>query len=177
MKLTCTGRKVSLKEAFLQRAQTKLAKLDKFFSPEAQAQVTVTVEKDWQTVELTVKDKGYTCRAEKSADRMEDALDAAYDLLERRIVKNRKRLSDRLAQPAMVAFEPEMPAAAEEEEAYVPVREKHFSVKPATVEEAILEMNLLGHEFFLFRSADTDEVQAVYRRHNGTYGLLVPEGK
>ena len=142
MKLTCTGRKVSLKEAFLQRAQTKLAKLDKFFSPEAQAQVTVTVEKDWQTVELTVKDKGYTCRAEKSADRMEDALDAAYDLLERRIVKNRKRLSDRLAQPAMVAFEPEMPAAAEEEEAYVPVREKHFSVKPATVEEAILEMNL-----------------------------------
>lgn len=62
MKLTCTGRKVSLKEAFLQRAQTKLAKLDKFFSPEAQAQVTVTVEKDWQTVELTVKDKGYTCR-------------------------------------------------------------------------------------------------------------------
>ena len=175
MKLTCTGRKVSLKEAFLQRAQTKLAKLDKFFSPEAQAQVTVTVEKDWQTVELTVKDKGYTCRAEKSADRMEDALDAAYDLLERRIVKNRKRLSDRLAQPAMVAFEPEMPAAAEEEEAYVPVREKHFSVNPATVEEAILEMNLLGHEFFLFRSADTDEVQAVYRRHNGTYGLLVPE--
>lgn len=62
MKLTCTGRKVSLKEAFLQRAQTKLAKLDKFFSPQAQAQVTVTVEKGWQTVELTVKDKGYTCR-------------------------------------------------------------------------------------------------------------------
>ena len=62
MKLTCTGRKVSLKEAFLQRAQTKLAKLDKFFSPQAQAQVTVTVEKGWQTVELTVKDKGYTCQ-------------------------------------------------------------------------------------------------------------------
>ena len=82
MKLTCTGRKVSLKEAFLQRAQTKLAKLDKFFSPEAQAQVTVTVEKDWQTVEVTVKDKGFTSRAEKSADRMEDAFDAAVDLIE-----------------------------------------------------------------------------------------------
>lgn len=109
MKLTCTGRKVSLKEAFLQRAQTKLAKLDKFFSPEAQAQVTVTVEKDWQTVELTVKDKGYTCRAEKSADRMEDALDAAYDLLERRIVKNRKRLSDRLAQPPWWRLSPKCP--------------------------------------------------------------------
>ena len=141
MKLTCTGRKVSLKEAFLQRAQTKLAKLDKFFSPQAQAQVTVTVEKGWQTVELTVKDKGYTCRAEKSADRMEDALDAAYDLLERRIVKNRKRLSDRLAQPAMVNFEAQTPTDAGEEEAYVPVREKHFSVKPVTVEEAILEVD------------------------------------
>ncbi len=173
MKLTCTGRKVSLKEAFLQRAQTKLAKLDKFFSPEAQAQVTVTVEKDWQTVELTVRDKGYICRAEKSADRMEDALDAACELLERRIVKNRKRLSDKLAQAAP-ALDADV-GVPDEEESYVPVREKHFSVKPATVEEAILEMNLLGHEFFLFRDADTDEVQAVYRRHNGTYGLLVPE--
>lgn len=75
----------------------------------------------------------------------------------------------------MVNFEAQTPTDAGEEEAYVPVREKHFSVKPVTVEEAILEMNLLGHEFFLFRSADTDEVQAVYRRHNGTYGLLVPE--
>lgn len=87
MKITCTGRKVNLKDAFIQRVETKLAKLDKFFSDSAEANVTVTVEKDWQTVEVTVKDKGFTSRAEKSADRMEDAFDAAVDLLTRRIVK------------------------------------------------------------------------------------------
>ena len=97
MKITCTGRKVNLKDAFIQRVETKLAKLDKFFSDSAEANVTVTVEKDWQTVEVTVKDKGFTSRAEKSADRMEDAFDAAVDLLTRRIVKNRKRLENRLS--------------------------------------------------------------------------------
>ena len=68
MKITCTGRKVNLKDAFIQRVETKLAKLDKFFSDSAEANVTVTVEKDWQTVEVTVKDKGFTSRAEKSAE-------------------------------------------------------------------------------------------------------------
>ena len=101
MKITCTGRKVNLKDAFIQRVETKLAKLDKFFSDSAEANVTVTVEKDWQTVEVTVKDKGFTSRAEKSADRMEDAFDAAVDLLTRRIVKNRKRLENRVYQPAV----------------------------------------------------------------------------
>ena len=104
MKITCTGRKVNLKEAFQQRVETKLAKLDKFFSSEAQAQVTVTVEKDWQTVELTVRDRGFVSRAEKSADRMEDAFDAAVDLLTRRIVKNRKKLENRVYHPAVEAF-------------------------------------------------------------------------
>lgn len=123
MKITCTGRKVNLKDAFMQRVETKLAKLDKFFSDSAEANVTVTVEKDWQTVEVTVKDKGFTSRAEKSADRMEDAFDAAVDLLTRRIVKNRKRLENRVYQPAVEEF---ALAAheAEPEEAYSIIREK-----------------------------------------------------
>ena len=173
MKITCTGRKVNLKEAFQQRVETKLAKLDKFFSSEAQAQVTVTVEKDWQTVELTVRDRGFVSRAEKSADRMEDAFDAAVDLLTRRIVKNRKKLENRIYQPAVEAFARE--GEEPEENEYHVIREKHFSVKPCTVDEAILEMNMLGHAFFLFRDGDTGEVQVVYRRKDGTYGLLVPE--
>ena len=175
MKITCTGRKVNLKDAFRARVEKKLAKLDKFFSDDAQAQVTVTVEKDWQTVELTVRDKGFVSRAEKSADRMEDAFDAALDLLTRRIVKNRKKLDDRVAQPAVEAYVEEQYVEAPEDETYRVSREKHFPVKPRTVEEAILEMNMLGHAFFLFRDADTDGIQVVYRRKNGTYGLLVPE--
>ena len=174
MKITCTGRKVNLKDAFMQRVETKLAKLDKFFSDSAEANVTVTVEKDWQTVEVTVKDKGFTSRAEKSADRMEDAFDAAVDLLTRRIVKNRKRLENRVYQPAVEEF---ALAAheAEPEEAYSIIREKRFSCKPSTVDEAILEMNMLGHTFFLCRDADTDEIHAVYRRKDGSYGVLIPE--
>ncbi len=174
MKVTCTGRKVGLKSSFVERAQKKLAKLDKFFSDGAEANVTVTVEKDWQTMEITVKDKGFTCRAEKAADRMEDAFETALDLLTRRIVKNRKKLESRVYQPAVEAFAVETHEEEAEEE-YSVIREKHFSCKPSTVEEAILEMNMLGHTFFLFRDADTDEVHAVYRRKDGAYGVLIPE--
>ena len=173
MKITCTGRNVSLKDAFMERVDKRLAKLDKFFSPDAEVGVTVTVEKDWQTVEVTVRDRGFVCRAEKEAERMEDAFDDAADLLERRIVKNRKRLGARLTAPPE-SFR-ETFGEEPEEEGYAVIREKHFSVKPCSVEEAILEMNLLGHSFFLFRNADTDGIEVVYRRKNGTYGVLIPE--
>ena len=105
---------------------------------------------------------------------MEDAFDAAVDLLTRRIVKNRKRLENRVYQPAVEEF---ALAAheAEPEEAYSIIREKRFSCKPSTVDEAILEMYMLGHTFFLFRDADTDEIHAVYRRKDGSYGVLIPE--
>ena len=176
MKITCTGRKVTLKEAFLERVEKKLAKLDKFFSDDAQAQVTVTVEKDWQTVEITVRDKGFASRAEKSGDRMEEAFDSALDLLTRRIIKNRKKLENRVCQPAVQDYiAQEYTSGDPVDEQYDVIREKHFIVKHCTVEEAILQMNMLGHAFFLYRDADTDSVQVVYRRKNGSYGVLVPE--
>lgn len=169
MKVTTVGRKVALKQPFITRAEQRLGKLDKFFSDTAAAQVTVTVEKDWQTVEVTVRDQSFVARAEKDAPSMEDALDAAVDLLTRQIVKNRKRLETQLHKAAFDDF------AAAEEESFAVVREKHFYVKPVTVEEAILEMNLIGHAFFLFRNVDTDEINVVYRRKNGSYGLLIPK--
>ena len=171
MKVTCSGRKVSLKPSFIEKAEARLAKLDKFFQEEASAQVTVTVEKSGPTVEITVRGEGLTVRAEKAADRMEDALDAAVDLLTRRLVKNRKRLGDKLTKAAA----PELPAEEPEEE-YDVIREKHFSVKPCSTEEAILQMNLLGHNFFLYRNVEDGQVQLVYRRNDGNYGVLIPEG-
>ena len=171
MKITTTGRKVSLKPAFIERADKRMAKLDKFFSEDAIAQVTVTVEKDWQTVELTVRDGGFVARAEKSADNMEEALDSAVEILTKQIVKNRKRLETRLHK---AAFE-DYAGTPNEEEPFAVVREKHFYVKPASVDEAILQMNLIGHSFFLFRNADTDEINVVYHRKNGSYGLLIPK--
>ncbi len=171
MKISTTGRKVSLKPAFVERADKRLSKLDKFFSDEAAAQVTVTVEKDWQTVEITVRDKGFVARAEKSAENMEDALDAAVEVLTKQIVKNRKRLETKLYKAAFDDYA----GAEQEEESFAVVREKHFYVKPASVDEAILQMNLIGHSFFLFRNVDSDEINVVYRRKNGTYGLLIPK--
>ena len=171
MKISTTGRKVSLKPAFVERADKRLSKLDKFFSDEAAAQVTVTVEKDWQTVEITVRDKGFVARAEKSAENMEDALDAAVEVLTKQIVKNRKRLETKLYKAAFDDYA----GAEQEEESFAVVREKHFYVKPASVDEAILQMNLIGHSFFLFRNVDSDEINVVYRRKNGTYGLIEPE--
>lgn len=170
MKVTCTGRRVTLKPSFVELAEKKLAKLDKFFSEEAQAQVTVTVEKSRQTVELTLHSGTLTMRAEKAAERMEDALSDAVDLLVRRVIKHRKRLGDKLT----TAAAQEAPVN-EPEEPLTVVREKHFAVKPCTTEEAIMQMELLGHSFFLYRSADTGEVQVVYRRADGGYGVLIPE--
>ena len=167
MKVTCSGRKVSLKPSFIEKAEARLAKLDKFFQEEASAQVTVTVEKSGHTVEITVRGEGLTVRAEKAADRMEDALDAAVDLLTRRLVKNRNKLTKAAA--------PEVPVEEPEEE-YDVIREKRFSVKPCSTEEAILQMNLLGHNFFLYRNVEDGQVQLVYRRNDGNYGVLIPEG-
>ncbi|MEG1549913.1 MAG: HPF/RaiA family ribosome-associated protein, partial [Ruthenibacterium sp.] len=113
-------------------------------------------------------------RAEKDAERMEDAFDTALDLLERRILKNRRRLEDRMQHP-IEAVDVADEGEEDEEESYHVIREKHFTVKPSTVDEAILEMNMLGHTFFMFRDADTDDIHVVYRRKNGTYGLIVPE--
>lgn len=170
MKVTCTGRRVTLKPGFIEKAEARLAKLDKFFPGEAEAQVTVNVERSGQTVEITVREGGLMLRAEKSADRMEDALNDACDLLVRRVVKQRKRLGDKLTSAAA-----EVPAAVEPEEDYEIIREKHFTVKPCSTDEAILQMNLLGHSFYVYRSADTGGIQVVYRRTDGGYGVLVPE--
>lgn len=170
MKVVCTGRRVTLKPSFIESAEKRLAKLDKFFPEEAQAQVTVTVEKSGQTVEITLRGSDVTMRAEKTADRMEDALADAVDLLTRRVVKYRKRLGTKLT--SAVA---EYAAPTEVEEGYDIIREKHFTVKPCSTEEAIMQMDLLGHTFFLYSSADTGLIQAVYRRADGGYGVLVPE--
>lgn len=171
MNVICTGRRVNLKPSFVERAETKLAKLDKFFSEEGQAQVTVTVDKSRQTVEITVRDKGLTVRAEKSADRMEDALDDAVDLLMRRVVKNRKRLGDKITRAVELPVYEEEPETA----AYDIIREKRFAMKPCTTEEAIMQMDLLGHNFYMYNCAETGQTQVVYRRADGGYGVLIPE--
>ncbi|MFV0352642.1 MAG: ribosome hibernation-promoting factor, HPF/YfiA family [Oscillospiraceae bacterium] len=175
MKTICNGRKVNLKDSFVERCEKRMAKLDKFFGDSAEAFVTVIVEKNYQKVEITVRDSGFVARAERSAPQMEEAFDSAADVLTKNIVKNRKKLSEKLHRTMPVDEFVGTEEYTTDDANYHVIREKRFVVKPAMVDEAILQMNMLGHSFYLFRDADTDEINAVYARKDGSYGLLVPE--
>ena len=177
MKFIVSGKNIEVTDALKDRVSKKLGKLDKFFNPDTEAHVTMSVEKNRKIVEVTIIYNGIVFRAEVSNDDMYASIDKAADILERQIRKNKTRLAKRLHENA---FKTEGLNVAqndgiEEEEEFKVVRSKRFAIKPMAVEEAILQMNLLGHEFFVFTNADTKEVNVVYRRKDGNYGLIEPE--
>ena len=178
MKFTFTTKKVELSDSVKEYAEKKISKLDRYFKTEAEAYVTFSVEKNNRcVVEVTIRGGNTLFRAqEENRDgNMRAAIDDAQEYINRQIRKNKTRLEKRLRQgafdPAALASEPEV---AEEPEFKI-VREKHFSVKPMSPEEAILQMNLLDHSFFVFRSSEDDSLSIVYRRKNGGYGLIVTD--
>ena len=164
MTITYTARKVTLRDNFKERVEKKLAKFQKIFSDKAEAHVVVTVEKNRQTVEITIRDNKMIYRAESTMSEMNDALDR----------KNKTRLEKRVKAGGIDALTADMPAQEEPEEEYQVVRKKQVMLKPINVEEAILEMNMINHDFFMFINAETDEMNVVYRRANGNYGVLEP---
>ncbi len=176
MNITINGRKVNLKDNFKERVNKKLSKFDKIFGENANANVTVTLEKNRQTVEVTIRHNGVVYRAENTCDEMNEALDNVIDIIAGQIRKNKSKLEKRFRSNSITeyltddSFEDEHP-----ESEYKVVKSKQFPVKPLDIEEAILQMNLIGHQFFMFRNFETNEVNVVYRRKNGTYGLLEPE--
>jgi len=174
MKITYTARKVNLRDNFKDRVEKKLKKFDKVFSDDAQAYVVATVDKSSQTVEITIKDNQMVYRAEKTMPEMNDAVDKCVDVLGRQLRKNKSRLEKRLRSGSLE----ELVAPVEEEEIaedeYTVVRTKQIPVKPITVEEAILQMNMVDHRFYMFTNADSGEVNVVYLRDDGKYGLLQP---
>lgn len=172
MNITVIGRKCTPRDSFKERADKKLAKVDKFFSDEAEAKVTATVEKSYQTVEITVASQGMVFRAQERADNLNDALDKCVDNLIRRIRKNKTKLEKRLRSGAFDEIAADEDIAEETE--FELVRTKAVSVKPQSVEEAILQMNMLGHEFYMFRNSATDAISLVYKRKEGGYGLIEP---
>ncbi len=177
MKITYTARKVNLRDNFKERAEKKLSKFEKIFSEDALVNVVVTLEKNRQTVEVTISDKGMVYRAEATEQEMNDALDRVVDILGRQIRKNKAKLSKKLRSTTFEEFMAEntaAPAETADEEEYTVVRKKMINVKPITVEEAILEMNMVNHSFFMFINAETNEPNVVYARDDGGYGLLQP---
>lgn len=173
MNIIIVGRKCTPRESFKERAALKLRKVEKFFGPEATAKVTAAVEKNAKVVEITLIKGGFTFRAQERAQDMGEALDACVDALIRQIRKNKTRLSKRIRD---LSFDEAFNLSAEtQEDKLEVVRTKSVLLKPQSAEEAILQMNMLGHEFYMFKNAETDAVNVVYRRSNGGYGILEAE--
>lgn len=174
MKITIIGRKCTPRESFKEHAEKKLSKIDKFFGSEAEAKVTATVEKSSQTVEITVNNGGMVFRAQERAENMNEALDKCVDTLIRQIRKNKTRVEKKLHNNAgFEAFEDD--TEIDEEMEYELVRHKSVILKPQSVEEAILQMNLVDHKFYLFLNEDNSGINLVYKRNDGGYGLITPE--
>lgn len=175
MKITYTARKVNLRDNFKERVEKKLSKFNKLFSEDATANVVVTLEKNRQTVEITIRDHSMVYRAESTMPEMNDALDRDIEIIKRRIRKNKTKLEKRIKSGNIETIIADLPADDEPaEDEYNVVRKKQVLVKPVTVDEAILEMNMINHDFYMFINADTSELNVVYKRANGDYGLLEP---
>lgn len=171
MKVIITAKKLNISQAFTDYAEQKLnAKLDRFFPDEAEARITLAERRDMIILELTVKYNGIIYRAEQTAKDKNDALDVTVDRIIRQIRKQKTKVEKSLRADAFVGLAPEP-----EEKDYEVIRYKKFSLRPMNVDEAILQMNLLDHTFFMFKNVETGAVNVVYRREEGNYAVLVPE--
>ncbi len=173
MKITIIGRKCTPRESFREHAEKKLAKIERFFGSDAEAKITATVEKSSQSVEITVNNNGMIFRAQERAENMNEALDKCVDTLIRQIRKNKTRIEKKMRAASFDAFADEAEVAEEVE--FELVRRKTVSLKPQSIEEAILQMNLLDHQFYVFLEEASGEVSVVYKRNDGGYGLITPD--
>lgn len=180
MKITVSGKKIKLTEGIIGYIDKKFSKLEKMLNPEAELRVTVSAnKKEKQKVEVTLDNiNGHVVRAEEVQEDLYSAIDLVSDKLNRQIVKYKNKFKTRGAGSSTIRFE-NFDELVEEDVYSIPgdtelvfERRKRFNLRPMSAEEAVLQMNLLGHDFFLFKDQDTFEVCLVYRRGDGGYGLI-----
>jgi len=172
MKITFVGRQMSVPEDIKLLAEKKLAKLDRYFSGEQAATLTLSTKRSRDYIEITISAANTFFRCETSDETFRNALDKAIDTIDRQIRKNKTRLESRLRSNAFAEDAPEEYLSEQKEDL---VRVKSFPIKPMSAEEAILQMNLLGHQFFVFADDKSGETCVVYARKDGGYGLIIPE--
>lgn len=176
MKIVITGRNIELTDNFKKLVEKKISRFNRMFSDNASAKVTVTVEKNRQTVEITIFNNGMFFRAEDTSLDMHESLDKVIYMLSRQFRKNKTKLEKRLKSGSIEDVIPAIENEhVEDEVEYQLIRTKNFSVKPMTVDEAILEMNMVGHDFYIFKNESSNTFNVVYIRKDGKYGLLVPK--
>lgn len=172
MQISFSGRHIDITDALKQYATSKLSKLSKFYKGPISIEVVMEVEHERQIVEITAHAKGTILRVEESSNDMYASIDSAVDKMESRVKKykdkarNKHRSTER-------GISSQIPHENEEPE-YKVVKEKEFMVKPITVDEAVMQMEMLGHSFFVFRNSRTDKINVLYKRKDGNYGLIKP---
>ena len=175
MRFVIVGRNLEVTPGLRSTIEEKIGKLGRYFNPDTEVNVALSVQKERQNIEVTIPIKGTIIRAEESSNDMYVSIDLVEEIIERQILKYLKKLIDRKqSSPAFSdAFLQEDTPVAEEEIKIV--KTKRFAVKPMDPEEACLQMELLGHSFYVFLNAEDDQVCVVYKRKGGTYGLIEPE--
>ena len=178
MKFTFTEKRMDSSEDLRAYAIKKISKLERLFKSEAEAYVTFSLERGRFLAEITIQNNGMFYRASELTNDMYASVDSGVAAIERQIRRNKTRLEKKLREGALEMDVLPVYAPADEEEAdeFKIERRRSFSIKPMGVEEAILQMNLLGHEFFVFRNMDEDEaVSVVYKRKQDGYGLITDD--
>ena len=175
MRFNFVERKIDVSDALKDYATKKLSKLDRYFAEDTNATVTMAIERGKHCSEVTVHTAHHIFRASTEGTDMYNAIDNSLSLIDRQIRKNKTRLQKRLRSGAFEKGQPPISDVVEvdEENEFKIIKTKRFSVKPMTPDEAILQMNLLGHEFFVFKNVSDDQVfSVVYKRKDGNYGLI-----
>ena len=175
MKFTFTDKKVNIPNRVHAYAEKKIGKIDRLFRAESDASVTFSRSRGRYTAEVTIRNNGMIYRVSEVTSDMFASIDSAVAAIERQVRKNKTRLEKRLREGAFERTAEIVPVDEEEPDEFEIVREKRFSIKPMMPEEAILQMDLLGHQFYVFKNEETDAVCVVYKRNKkGEYGLIEP---
>lgn len=174
MKVTVIGKNIEITNALRETVEKKLSKLERFFNPDVVATATLSVHKNKQTIEVTIPFHGVILRGEETTEDMYASIDMVIDKLERQIRKQKTKLQRKIHDGSLrFQYIPDY-ESGENKETQI-VKTKKFAMKPMSSEEAVLQMELLGHNFFVYQNADTEEVNVIYRRKDGNYGLIEPE--
>lgn len=176
MNFIISGKNIEVTPGLKDSVISKLGKLERYFTPDTEIIVTLSVEKDRQKIEVTIPVKGDIIRSEQTSTDMYVSIDLVEEVIERQLRKYKNKLIARHQEGSAFKqeFFEEEPAIDSNDEIQI-VRTKKFGIKPMFPEDACVQMELLGHDFFVFSNAETEEVNVVYKRKNGTFGLIEPE--
>ena len=174
MNLVISGKNLDITEGLRSAIEEKIGKLERYFTDTTEVHVTLSTEKNRQKIEITIPMKGSIIRAEEVSSDMYVSIDLVEEVIERQLRKYKNKLIDKEQNPAHLS-QSFIEADDFEDEDFHIIRSKKFAMKPMDPEEACVQMELIGHNFFVFRNSETDEVNVVYKRKGNTYGLIEPE--